>query len=49
MAETTPNGHWKEKWCWVSELVGGDAHGIDENGQVATILVEESGQVRVEG
>jgi hypothetical protein len=37
------------KWCWVSKLVGPDAHGIDENVQVATILVEESGQVWIAG
>jgi hypothetical protein len=41
-------GHYETQCRWVTKLGGGDAYGMDENGQVAKIKVRECVEIWVE-
>jgi hypothetical protein len=47
-SESSPSGHYEDVCQWVTTLGGGDAYGMNGNGQVSTVKVRECRQVWVE-
>lgn len=47
-SESAPNGYYKDVCQWVTTQSGGDAYGMNGNGQVSTVKVRECRQVWVE-